>query len=191
MLHKVRSLWLLILLVVAGCSRSDHSVATPPPVVTVPPVVVTDTTGGDASPDDFGIPASFTPKFILEQDENTSMNPQATARCLRVVVPPGLGAKSLEYNMRSAALQSYNKTGHPHEIMVFAYTQGTDWHNAYTAGRLQWAPAGVWTHATNDVPPKQHAAIVDIGPAPKDTDSAKPIPNPQSQLPRILSTSPH
>lgn len=161
---QIKARWALGLVCVAasGCSNSEHGAPNPPAVPTASSVSVASAPQHKPAANALAVPPSFRPSYTLKEDENISLGKSDTRRKVRIIVPAALSDADVGNNMRSAAKKAYRADHSPHAIVVFAYKPGTDIHNQYTAGRLQWAPSGDWMRADEDVPVEAHEAVIDI-----------------------------
>lgn len=115
-------------------------------------------------PDDpFGLEPGFQTKYNIVAEEDVS-NGATPRRTIRIALPAGLSRKAVEQNMRYAAKYEYDQS-QPHAVIVFAYRQGTNYQEAYTAGKCEFAPYGDWGRASEDVSLDQYKASIDLNDA--------------------------
>jgi len=122
--------------------------------------------------DPFGILPGMKPRYRVVESAPIDLGEETRTRA-RIVVPPGLSRLGLEANLLHAAKTLYEKRP-VDALALLAYTEGTDVHGAYTAGRVLFAPDGDWLRAAHGTPLGKFRARVELADAYFPARTTKP-----------------
>jgi hypothetical protein len=110
--------------------------------------------------DPFGILPGMKPRYRVVESAPIDQGEEIRTRA-RIVVPPGLSRLGLEANLLHAAKTLYEKRP-VDALALLAYTEGTDVHGTYTAGRVLFAPDGDWLRAAHGTPLSKFKARIEL-----------------------------
>jgi hypothetical protein len=106
------------------------------------------------------IPNDFIKNYEIKKEEDLSYSGIKRTQ-LRIVVPSGLDKSTVENNIKSAVIESYNKIKSD-GISILVYEKGDNIESAFSVAKGDFAPNGKWEEISNGISLDNYKLNIDL-----------------------------